>query len=374
MNNKSLLIYNQPKIKKLFTSYPSILSYCGSILDVYFAKVYNPPFFQTLLYVDPEQDPLFIKNKEEFIKKAWNITLLNGHLLIPNKYQSLLPYPPKEILTVNRKKYNLYHKIENKLFIFYDKYRTVDFMIIGVEKSGTTSVMNHLSKHPDIFIAQPEQHPGKEMHYYNYHWTKGEKWYKSFFNYKYKMVGEKNPNIIYLDYLYPYIQSINPCVKMILFLRNPIDRAYSAWHLFHVRNQTYIHNENRKTFEEMINDELENRLDEPLNFYVSYDHLLQKGLYFQQLQKLYRYFPKQNVCIQFLHEIEKNPQKVYQDIFNFLDVPPFKSPSTIELKGIYNTKQKNKDISPALRKKLINFYKEDTMKLEKMLNVKTNWF
>ena len=370
--NKSILIYNQTKFKNLFPV-KNLNYYCGSILDVYFAKVFNPPFFKLIIFIDPQNDPKFIENQQEFIQKAWNMTLLNGHLIIPDIYQKYIDSKPSSFKLINNKKYAVYTKKDNKLYIFYDKYRVVDFMIIGVEKAGTTSALTNLSKHPQIYLAKPKHHPGEEMHYFNMHWNKGEKWYKSFFNYDYKCVGEKNPNIIYLDYMYPYIQQLNPCVKMILFLRNPIDRAYSAWHLFQVRNKTYIKNENRKTFQEMVEDELKNRLNEPLNPYVSYSHILQKGLYFKQIKKLLKYFPMQNLCILFLEDIEKNQENAYQKIYSFLEVDSIHHSYEKKLQGKYNKKQKNKDISHELNKKLIDFYSSDVQHLEKLLNVKTNW-
>lgn len=362
--SKSILIYENNKYKDLF-SLKELKKWKGNILDVYFARVYNPPFFKLIIYADP--------SSEEFIKKAWNSTLINGYLIIPIKYSKYLESKNYKEVKLGKEKFNIYHKNDYRLYIFYDKYRVVDFMIIGVEKSGTTSAMVNLDKHPEIFIASPKHHPGGEMHYYDMHWTKGENWYKSFFDYKYKMVGEKNPNIIYLDYLYPDIQKINPCVKMILFLRNPIDRAYSSWHLFEVRNETYIKNENKRTFKEAIEDELENRINEPLNTYVSYKHYLQKGLYYKQISKLLKYFPKQNLCIILLEDLENNPDHVYSKMYEFLEVKNIKVNYEKKLKGIYTNKEKNNALTRELRDKMINFYKSDVEKLEKLLKIKTNW-
>ena len=48
--NKSILIYNQTKFKNLFPV-KNLNYYCGSILDVYFAKVFNPPFFKLIIFI-----------------------------------------------------------------------------------------------------------------------------------------------------------------------------------------------------------------------------------------------------------------------------------------------------------------------------------
>ena len=63
-------------------------------------------------------------------------------------------------------------------------------------------------------------------------------------------MGEKTPDLINLESTFPLIQSVNPYIKLILILRNPIERAYSAWKLNIKRS------EEKRTFIEAINYEL----------------------------------------------------------------------------------------------------------------------
>ena len=79
--NKSIVIYKNQKFKNIF-NFNNFIQYYGDILDIYFIKEYNPPFFKTLIYEDPES--------KEFVRKAWNITLINGILIIPLKYSKYL--------------------------------------------------------------------------------------------------------------------------------------------------------------------------------------------------------------------------------------------------------------------------------------------
>ena len=74
-----------------------------------------------------------------------------------------------------------------------------------------------------------------------------------------------------------------------------------------------------------------------------------------------------------LEDIEKNQENAYQKIYSFLQVDSIHHSYEKKLQGKYNKKQKNKDISPELNKKLIDFYSSDVQHLEKLLNVKTNW-
>jgi hypothetical protein len=159
-------------------------------------------------------------------------------------------------------------------------------------------------------------------------------------------------------------------VKIILFLRNPIDRAYSAWHMFTTKFTD--NDENKKSFEDACNDELKYRLDEIPTFNTSNKHILQRGLYYKQIQKLLKFFPLQNILILISENVIKNMNDEYNKIYSFLNLPNYNAKYTEELVGDYD--KKNKDINSNLYNKLIQFYKDDVNHLEKILNIQTNWF
>ena len=111
-----------------------------------------------------------------------------------------------------------------------------DFLIIGYQKCGTTSLYNYLAQHTNIAPAGR-----KETHYFSISYWRGINWYKSYFptiftkkkkggktNGKF-ITGEASPQYIYHTYSLDRIQKTLPNVKLILLLRNPIDRAYSAY-------------------------------------------------------------------------------------------------------------------------------------------------
>jgi hypothetical protein len=267
--------------------------------------------------------------------------------------------------SVHKKNYLDYYQIKKFDNIIYNFpfTRVVDFIIMGTQKGGTTAAMLNLEKHPDISLFHDE------IKFFDYHWTKGIEWYKKHFDYKKKLVGEKNPNLLYLDYTYPMVQKLNPCVKIILFLRNPIDRAYSAWYMFTTKFTD--NKENKISFEKAYEDELNYRLDEIPTFNTSNKHILQRGLYHKQIQKLLKFFPIQNILILISENVIKNMNEEYNKIYSFLDLSNYNTEYTEELVGDYD--KKNKDISSELYNKLIKFYKDDVSKLEKMLGLKTNW-
>ena len=201
---------------------------------------------------------------------------------------------------------------------------------------------------------------------------RSKEWFQSHFDYNYKLVGYKNPNLIYLNYTHNYISSINPHTKLIIVLRNPIDRAYSEWYMFNHLDDFF--KKNYRTFEEAIEEELKYRLDEIPNFYMANKHHLQKGLYYKQIKNLLKYFPIQNICFILNEELKNNEIETYEKIYNFLNIKIKHPVYEKKLEGQYNKNKKNKDINNNLKNKMINFFKKDVQKLENLINIKTNWF
>ena len=102
-----------------------------------------------------------------------------------------------------------------------------NYLIIGVQKGGTTSAQYTFSKHPEIFIA-----PG-EMHYFDNKYSKGLNWYKSQFPKGKKTVGEKTPKYIFKSICIDRIYRNIPKVKLVLILRDPVKRFFSQLNMEH---------------------------------------------------------------------------------------------------------------------------------------------
>ena len=174
----------------------NFLFYKGEMYDVSKGEIFNPPFFINFIIENPENN--------NDVKTAWNLTLVNGLLIIPKSYTKILKNKKFTTTKINNKDYAVYKKIDSDIFIRYDQYRVFDFYIIGVEKGGTTSLLSNLSKHPDIYMAKPKSHLVVN-NYFNYQLTKlnrNRKWLKSQFNYK-KIVGAK------IQILFIYLILIN---------------------------------------------------------------------------------------------------------------------------------------------------------------------
>jgi hypothetical protein len=110
-----------------------------------------------------------------------------------------------------------------------------DFLILGAQKSGTTWLAHKLRQHPDVWL------PRSEIHYFDkdYNYAKGMAWYQAHFvdAQPGSLIGEKTPDYLWANGIgveghmpdvHRYIYEALPDAKLIVSLRNPVERAISA--------------------------------------------------------------------------------------------------------------------------------------------------
>lgn len=343
--NKESIFFNNIK--------ESYIKYNKKIYLLYDAKEINPPFFNKIIIA---HDNL----KEEELKMIYNMTLIGGTIIF---FEEKYKYFFKN--SIHIKNPLDYYQIKKKDNIVYNfpYTRVVDFIIMGTQKGGTTALAQNIGKHPDIFLNMNPDPRVSEVHFFDLHWKRGIEWYKKQFDYSKKVVGDKTPDLMYLDYTFPLIQSVNPYVKIILILRNPVERAYSAWKMI----KKYW--DEKRTFEEAITQELDSKLDEEnKTFYTSQKQYLQRGLYYKQIKNILKWFSRDNLLVLISEKVKSNMKEEYNKVYSFLNLKPFET--NYELEFVSNNKN---NVNKILYNKLINFYKKDILMLEKFLKIKTGW-
>jgi len=101
-----------------------------------------------------------------------------------------------------------------------------NFIIIGAAKAASTWLSDCMGEHPDVFMAEI-----KEVRYFSVAYDRGLDWYKTHFadwNGE-KAVGEANPGYLGDDHAPARIKETLGDVPLILSMRHPVDRAYSAY-------------------------------------------------------------------------------------------------------------------------------------------------
>jgi hypothetical protein len=244
------------------------------------------------------------------------------------------------------------------------------FFIVGAQKAGTSSLAFDLSKHPKILA--PKQ---KEIYFFNNnHFNKkGMEWYSTHFSQKKEpaeITFDATANYLESDVAPERIKETFPNAKIVILLRNPIDRAYS-----HYKMAVKLGFE-KLSFEDALDIE-DDRLAYATEHYVpehKHDYVFQrlayrtKGIYVNFLKNWMRVFSPEELLVIQSEVYFKNPAPVYNLILEKLGVNPFNLESFNLLnKGI------DKQLSFDTRKKLMQFYEPHNEELYKLLGKKYNW-
>ncbi len=201
------------------------------------------------------------------------------------------------------------------------------FLVIGAGRSGTTALHAALSQHPEVFVPSekspnffvsqdplPEWETGS-VRQMKSHWISSSRHYQSLFQGSESFIarGEVSPVYLQSTYAAARIQEYCPEVKLIAILRDPSERAHA--HYWGRRRDGL---ESRATFSEVVEQELQRPLPQP----VAFGSYLACGLYHYFLSSYDQRFPPENVKVYLYEDWLANPTGLLQDLFQFLGVDP----------------------------------------------------
>lgn len=208
------------------------------------------------------------------------------------------------------------------------------FLIVGAQRCGTTSMFKTLRQHPAV-LAPPLQ---KGIHYFDKNYTEGAGWYRSHFPLRASaslqarrgagtpITGESSPYYMFHPLAADRIARDVPGVRLIVLLRDPVERAISA----------YTHEKARgfetETFEralelepERIGGERDKMLaDEGYDsFHLQHNAYLTRGQYIEQLERLEGIVGRDRIHVVDSHDFFERPAPAYAEVLDFLGLPAF---------------------------------------------------
>ncbi len=248
-----------------------------------------------------------------------------------------------------------------------------NFIIIGAQRCGTTTLYHYLVQHPQVAEASV-----KEVHYFDLDFTKGTPWYRShFITSIYKsyiervtkrnlLVGEASPYYIFHPHVPKRVAQLLPSAKLILLLRNPVDRAYS-----HYYNEIRWGFETVSSFEKAIDIEAERlagEVDKMMadEHYYSYNHhhfsYLARGIYLEQVERWLKFFDREQLLILKSEDFYRQTPAVFKQVLDFLNLPTWELPNYKN----YN-RADNPKIAPLTRKRLLDYFAPHNRRLTEYL-------
>jgi len=227
-----------------------------------------------------------------------------------------------------------------------------NFIIIGAQKAGTTSLYENICKHPKINRCAIDE--GHYFNRYNYFENdepkpKGLKWYKSLFAAgDGHITGEKTPAYSALPLIPARIEKVVPDVRLIMSVRNPVDRAYSQYVMERRRNSELM------SFCHAI------IANEYKHMYIS------RGYYASQIKNFLRYFDRGQLFIVDFAMLSQHC--LYEQIFRFLGLEQVKIDISVHRKA-----KKYPDMNPVVEDFLYEYYREPNEELFDFLGQDLGW-
>ncbi len=273
-----------------------------------------------------------------------------------------------------------------------------NFFVVGSPKCGTTSVYHYLSKHQDIFLPSKKElnffsseEIIRQNLYYDSFMVDDFNHYKDLYKNSHNFCAKGDFSVSYLFYkdVPKKIKDCVPDAKIIIFLRNPLDRSYSHY-LMDFRLG-------------YINNSIEQIIKNPKKFNTYYQQIIELSMYFNQVKR-YKDLFGDNVKIILFEQLKNDTASTINSILDFINVDKnvdlitdikhnsFKMPKNNLVKKIYNNKKIRtffSKLTPKIFKKAIfsifftydkpkltvstknylsNLFHDDIKSLEKLIN------
>jgi len=188
--------------------------------------------------------------------------------------------------------------------------RHPDFIYIGTSKAGSTWLFDVLSRHPEVYMT-----PAKGLYFFDHHYDRGWKWYLDHFAEASteKVVAEISHSYLYSEVACERIAKMNPDIKLMVCLRNPIDRAFSMY-LDGVRNRKWS-----GTFKQRIKDTPE---------------ITEEGCYARYLGPYLERFSRDQIHIAMFDDLQQDPNLFAQRVFENLEILPMSLEKKMQTKVV----------------------------------------
>lgn len=183
-------------------------------------------------------------------------------------------------------------------------YEDLSFYVVGAQRCATTWLHAALREHPDIFVPQE-----KQIHYFDKNFDRGPDWHLSHFqdaDPSHQIIGEVSSSYCLPDAL-PRLSDMTGHVKVILCVRNPVERAISFYRSRALSNGW-------RSFNEAIQHE---------------PTILARGYYDEILTDLRVTFGEDNVLTAFYDDLRHSADSYLFSVYSFLGVDPHFSPSIL---------------------------------------------
>lgn len=235
----------------------------------------------------------------------------------------------------------------------------VNFIIAGAQKAGTTALFDHLADLPGISLSTV-----KEVHFFDddtVDWSRSDygAYHAHFSPTPGTVVGEATPIYLYWPRSLERIAAYNPAMRLIVMLRDPVERAWSHWRMETARSAE------RRPFAWCIRQGRQRLFaSEPWGHNREFSYV-ERGFYGDQLDRLFQIFPREQVLFLKADDLRTDPNTVLAQVCAYLGAPP---PPRTEPRSVH-VGQEMGGLDPADEAHLRAIYARDLLRLKALTGI-----
>ncbi len=200
----------------------------------------------------------------------------------------------------------------------------VNFLIAGVQKGGTTALYHYLAAFPDVALSRV-----KEVHFFD---DERQDWRRPAYGAYHaafpapdgRPCGEATPIYTYWPNALERIRAYNPAMRLIVTLRDPIERAWSHWRMEYARGAEHepfawcVRRGRQRLFSA-----------EPWGHHRVYSYV-ERGFYAEQLERLYGLFPREQTLVVRAEDLRADPAATVGAVRRFLGLAEAPAPAPLQ--------------------------------------------
>ena len=262
-----------------------------------------------------------------------------------------------------------------------------DFLVVGAAKCGTTSLFDWICLHPLVARPSTNGQQRKELLFFDYNFHRGADWYRMHFPLEVErdeferehgrpfVTGEATASYLTGHWVPGRVRQVAPDAKLIVTLRNPVDRAYSA---FQMSRRERL--EECESFEEAIAleeqrlaGELERvrrdpRYNPPLPPPLGYWSYLHRSRYADHVARWLKVFPREQILFLRFEDIAADPSGELDRVHDFLGLPPHRGGELRKLNAADYS-----GMNPKTRAELVEHFRPYNRRLRELTGIDFGW-
>jgi hypothetical protein len=246
-----------------------------------------------------------------------------------------------------------------------------DFLIIGAQKAGTTSLFDYLDATPSVRPAL-----AKEVHYFDRNGHRSPTWYRANFplarSTRTWVTGEASPYYLLHPGIPPRVVELVPQVRLIVMLRHPVDRAYSHFqHSRAFRMEPVDDFQEALALEGLRTDEGWSRLEGGAyrDDRVEWFSYARRSLYMPQLRRWLKYFPEEAMAVFTMEEMADQPRRVISQALAHIGVDESVGSADFPIRNA----RAYRGLDPDVRRTILSRFGDDVREVEEFLGRSTGW-